>query len=267
MTQTEARPLENLPDSNPDCAIAVQGVQFAYSTRGVTLDSISFVVQPGERVGLVGANGCGKTTLLLLLCGALAPSAGQIRLGLRPLTPGNFYPEVGFVFQNPDDQLFCACVCEDVAFGVQNLGLTAAQVEERVARAMAQTEVAHLADRPPHHLSGGEKKRVAIAGILAMQPQLMLLDEPTAQLDPRSRRQLIQLLHRLPQAQIIATHDLDLTLELCSRTIILSEGKLVYDGDTASILSEADRLEQYALEAPLSYRRAYCNLDDRPSQG
>jgi cobalt/nickel transport system ATP-binding protein len=182
----------------------------------------------------------------------------------EPLVPGAFRSDMGLVFQNPDDQLFSPSVWEDVAFGPQNMGLTPAEVEERVSMALALTGVQALGHRPPHHLSGGEKKRVAIAGILAMSPQILLLDEPSAQLDPRSRRQLIQLLDTLPLTQLIATHDLDLALDLCDRTVVLSQGQIVYDGATATILSDSERLEGYSLERPLSYSRPYCQLDHVP---
>lgn len=247
-----------------ESAITVTQVSFSYPDLPDVLHQINLSIQPGERVGVIGANGCGKTTLFRLLCGALIPTAGEIVLFGKPVVPGVFRSDVGLVFQNPDDQLFSASVWEDVAFGPQNMGLAPGEVEERVAIALALTNVQTLAHRPPHHLSGGEKKRVAIAGVLAMNPQLLLLDEPSAQLDPRNRRQLIQLLDRLPLTQLIATHDLDLALELCDRTVVLSQGRIVYDGPTETILSDSERLENYSLELPLSYSRPYCQLDHAP---
>ncbi len=245
-------------------AIAVTHLSFAYPEQPEVLHQLNLTIDSGERVALVGENGCGKTTLFSLLCGVLTPTNGQIHLFEQRLQPGRFYPEVGLIFQNPSDQLFSASVWEDVAFGLQNLGYPPAMVAQQVDAALRQTGVLDLAERPPHHLSGGQKKRVAIAAILAMQPQILLLDEPTAQLDPRSRRQLIQLLATLPQTQVIATHDLDLALELCDRTILLSRGAIVYDGPTFPVLSNASFLEHHALELPLSYRRPYCDLCDAP---
>ncbi|MFN9668383.1 MAG: energy-coupling factor ABC transporter ATP-binding protein, partial [Pseudanabaena sp.] len=157
-------------------------------------------------------------------------------------------------FQNPDDQLFMPTVWEDVAFGPMNQGLKGADLKIRVSEALVAVglDVTKYAERLSHNLSGGEKKRVAIAGVLAMQPQVLVFDEPSAQLDPRSRRQLIQLLQTLPETQLIATHDLDLVLELCDRTIVLSEGKVVYDGNTKQVLSDREFLLAHSLEMPLS---------------
>jgi cobalt/nickel transport system ATP-binding protein len=161
---------------------------------------------------------------------------------------------VGLVFQNPDDQLFMPTVWEDVAFGLMNQGLRGDELKTRVAEALVAVglDVAKYRERLSHNLSGGEKKRVAIAGVLAMQPQVLVFDEPSAQLDPRSRRQLIQLLHTLPETQLIATHDLDLVLELCDRTVVLSEGKIVYDGATKKVLCDREFLLEHSLEMPLS---------------
>lgn len=265
---TRSNPLleqnQQLPSSAAGTpAIAVTNLSFSYPDYTDALHTINLQVQPGERIGVVGANGCGKTTFFLLLCGVLAPITGTIAILGEPVVPGAFQTEIGLVFQNPDDQLFSASVWDDVAFAPRNLGLSPTEVEDRVTSAIALTDVESLVDRAPHHLSGGQKKRVAIAGILAMNPQILLLDEPSAQLDPRARRQLIHLLSSLPQTQLIATHDLDLALELCDRTLILSNGHLVYDGNTHAVMSNAELLEQYALELPLSYSRPYCLLRDR----
>ncbi|WP_421656297.1 energy-coupling factor ABC transporter ATP-binding protein [Leptothermofonsia sp. ETS-13] len=253
-----------LPIAMVEAAIAVTDLEFSYSDCPDVLRAVNLRIHSGERVAVIGANGCGKTTLFRLLCGVLAPTAGRIALFGESVLPGNFRPDVGLVFQNPDDQLFSPSVWEDVAFGPQNMGLLPDEVDERVSIALALTQVQGLAHRPPHHLSGGEKKRVAIASVLAMNPQILLLDEPSVQLDPRSRRQLIHLLDQLPLTQLIATHDLDLALELCDRTIVLSQGQIVYDGPTETILSDSEQLEQYALELPLSYSRPYCRMDDAP---
>jgi len=261
----ERQPSLKQQEANPP-AIAISHLSFSYPDCAHAIHDLNLQVQPGERVGIVGANGCGKTTFFLLLCGILTPTAGEISILGNPVIPGAFETRVGLVFQNPDDQLFSASVWEDVAFGPRNLGLPPDEVAQRVNTAMTLTDVVDLAQRPPHHISGGQKKRVAIAGVLATKPEILLLDEPSAQLDPRSRLQLMRLLDSLPQTQLIATHDLDLALELCDRTILFSEGHVICDGDTYSILGNAELLEQYALELPLSYSRPYCQLNHAPAK-
>ncbi|MFN9861338.1 MAG: energy-coupling factor ABC transporter ATP-binding protein, partial [Pseudanabaena sp.] len=221
------------------------------------LQGINFQIAATEKVAIVGANGSGKSTLLLHLNGILMPQHGEIVIGEMPVTPNNLLAIrkfVGIVFQNPDEQLFMPTVWEDVAFGPMNQGLKGADLKIRVSEALVAVglDVTKYAERLSHNLSGGEKKRVAIAGVLAMQPQVLVFDEPSAQLDPRSRRQLIQLLQTLPETQLIATHDLDLVLELCDRTIVLSEGKVVYDGNTKQVLSDREFLLAHSLEMPLS---------------
>lgn len=251
--------------------IAVQNLSFAYPDGTPALKDICLDIQATERVALIGANGSGKSTLLLHFNGILEPQAGKITVGEWPVEPQhlreirNF---VGLVFQNPDDQLFMPTVWEDVTFGPRNLGLPAAAIAERVQQAMAAVDLdlGHYRDRSTNNLSGGEKKRVAIAGVLAMDPQVLVFDEPSAQLDPRSRRQLIQLLKALPETQVIATHDLDLALDLCDRTVVLNRGQIVFDGETEAALSDLDFLEKHALEMPLSYSRPYCHLKDAPER-
>jgi cobalt/nickel transport system ATP-binding protein len=241
-------------------AITVHHLTYAYPDGTQALQDISFKIHPSERVALVGANGSGKSTFLLHLNGILAPQSGSITIGEWPLEPAflkqirNF---VGLVFQNPDDQIFMTTVWDDIAFGLVNQGIPEPTLRWRVQQAMEAVNLdpVRYRDRNPHHLSGGEKKRVAIAGVLAMNPQVLVLDEPSAQLDPRSRRQLIQLLDDLPETQIIATHDLDLALDLCSRTIVLNQGRVVFDGDTESVLTNIPFLQEHALESPLCYSR------------
>lgn len=251
--------------------LAIDNLSFHYPDGTQALAQINLNLQAGERVALVGANGSGKSTLLLHLNGIFIPQSGRVTVGGIQVTPQqlsavrNF---VGLVFQNPDDQLFMPTVAEDVAFGPQNQGLVGIALQERMNTALASVglDLCSYGGRHAQKLSGGEKKRVAIAGVLAMQPQLLVLDEPSAQLDPRSRRQLIQLLQTLPQTQLIATHDLDLALDLCERTIVLSRGQLVADGPTAQILQDPEWLERHCLELPLSYRRPYCLLTECPAK-
>lgn len=249
--------------------ISIKNLSYTYAEGTQALRGINLSVRATERVALVGANGSGKSTLQLHLNGILEPQAGEVMIGEWLVEPQNLQAIrnfVGLVFQNPDDQLFMPTVWEDITFGPKNQGLEGIELKHRVLQAMAAVglELEHYEQRSTSNLSGGEKKRVAIAGVLAMEPQVLVFDEPSAQLDPRSRRQLIQLLQSLPQTQLIATHDLDLALDICDRTIVLSQGQIVYDGQTEQVLSNPAFLEQHALESPLSYSRPYCQLQDAP---
>lgn len=250
--------------------ITITNLGYAYADGTVALQDINLSIAATERVALVGANGSGKSTLLLHFNGLLTPQQGEVVVGELPIEPENLKAVrnfVGLVFQNPDDQLFMPTVWEDVTFGPMNQDLRGEELAQRAKVAMAAVglQPEHYGQRNANNLSGGEKKRVAIAGVLAMNPQILVLDEPTAQLDPRCRRQLIELLGSLPLTQLIATHDLDLALELCDRTVVLSQGRIVYDGSTEAILSDSEQLEKYSLELPLSYSRPYCLLDHAPA--
>jgi cobalt/nickel transport system ATP-binding protein len=249
--------------------IHIANLTYRYSDGTVALRQVNLQIAATEKVAIVGANGSGKSTLLRHLNGILLPQTGEIIVGELPVQPVNFQAVrnfVGLVFQNPDDQVFMPTVWEDVTFGPLNQGLTGQDLNHRVQHAMYAVglDPNDYASRIASNLSSGEKKRVAIAGVLAMQPQVLALDEPSAQLDPRSRRQLIDLLKVLPLTQLIATHDLDLALELCDRTIVLSQGEIVFDGSTAVVMNDPDFLAAHALEVPLSYSRPYCQLVDRP---
>lgn len=250
--------------------IEIKHLSYVYPDGTAALKDINLSLKATERVALVGANGSGKSTLLLHFNGLIIPQTGSIVVGELAMEPQNLKAIrnfVGLVFQNPDDQLFMPTVWEDVAFGPLNQGIKGHELEHRAAAAMKAVclEPDHYGHRDASNLSGGEKKRVAIAGVLAMQPQVLILDEPSAQLDPRCRRELIHLLDSLPLTQLIATHDLDLALELCDRTVVLSQGSIVFDGSTERILGDSQLLEQYALELPLSYSRPYCQLDHAPA--
>lgn len=234
----------------PPPALAVAALSFAYPGSAPVLQAVSLTVQAGERVGIVGPNGAGKTTFFMLLCGILSPATGTIMLSGAPVKPGAFRPEIGMVFQHPDDQLFCASVWEDVAFGPQNLGLAPAEVSSRVAAALALTGMQELARRPPHRLSGGEKRMVAIAGVLAMQPHLVIYDEPGVYLDMRARRRLIQFLQAAPETFLLAAHDLDLIIEVCERVVVFDAGQIVADGPAHTILADASLLAAHGLECP-----------------
>lgn len=230
---------------------------FAYPDGTRALDGVSFRIGHGESVAIVGANGAGKSTLLLHLTGCLAPTSGAVRVGDVPLAKGTLEAvrrAVGMVFQDPDDQLFMPTVFEDVAFGPANQGLPPEEIEARVAGALERVGAAHLRDRPPYRLSFGEKRAVAIAAVLAMSPDILVLDEPSASLDPRNRRKLIALLGEFEHTKIVATHDLDLALDLCERTIVLAAGRIAADGRTAEVMRDRALLEANGLEPPLRFQ-------------
>lgn len=233
-------------------AIAVDHLCFSYPDRLQVLDNICLHIAPGERVGIIGHNGCGKTTLFMTLCGALSPTSGSIRLMDKPVVAGGFNPQIGLLFQNPNNQLFSASVQEDIRFGPTNMNLPPQQIDERVEAAITLTGLRPLAERPPHHLSGGEKQMVAIAGLLAMKPQIVLYDEPTASLDIRSRRRLINFMGGLQQTMVIASHDLEFLLEVCDRTLIMYQGKIVADGHPRDIMGDDVLMHTYDLEKPHS---------------
>lgn len=233
-------------------AIAIDHLCFSYPDRLRVIDNICLSITPGERVGIIGHNGCGKTTLFMTLCGALTPTSGTVRLMDKPVVSNEFNPQVGLLFQNPNNQLFSASVREDIRFGPANMNLPPHQVDERVDAAIALTGLQPLMDRAPHHLSGGEKQMVAIAGLLAMNPQIVLYDEPTASLDLRSRRRLISFMQGLQQTMVIASHDLEFLLEVCDRTLVMYQGKIVADGSPQAIMGDDNLMYTYELEKPHS---------------
>ncbi len=234
--------------------VAVSDLRHAYADGQKALDGVSFQVGSGDKLAIVGANGAGKSTTLLHLSGCLLPQAGSVRIADLLLCRENL-PQVrrsvGMLFQNPDDQLFMPRVFDDVAFGPVNLGLPAEDVQRRVMHALAVVGATHLVQRQPHRLSGGEKRAVAIAAVLALSPAVLLMDEPTSNLDPASRRQLIGLLQTFEQTLVIATHDLDMVLDVCPRTLVLGEGRVIADGASAVILRDAALLAEARLEKPL----------------
>lgn len=209
-------------------------------------------------MGIIGANGAGKSTLLMHMNGYLMPTSGTVNIGdvyLTKKTQQEIRRKVGIVFQNPDDQLFMPTVYEDVAFGPLNLGLDEAAVRERVEYALNLVSGLELKNKPPHHLSCGQKSAVAIASVIAMEPDILAMDEPGANLDPRSRRLLINLLKTFVHSKIIASHDLDLIMDVCQRCIVVKEGMVVADGRTQDVLTNKKLLEENNLELPLSLQR------------
>ena len=231
--------------------IEVRDLTFAYPDGHLAISDIALSIAPGEKVALVGPNGAGKSTLMLHLNGILRPKAGQVRVCGMEVLEKNLGPvraAVGLVFQDPDDQLFSPTVFDDVAFGPIYQGLPPDQVRERVGAALGAVSMGDYAPRVSHHLSVGEKKRIAIATVLAMEPETLVLDEPTAGLDPRARRSLIHLLRELPQTMLAATHDMRMVQELFSRTVVMDGGRIVADGSTDDILSDAALMEAHGLE-------------------
>ncbi len=230
----------------------IQDLHFSYPDGRKALRGVSLFINPGEKTALVGPNGSGKSTLLLHLNGILR-GEGEVHVCGKELTDESLRQIralVGLVFQDPDDQLFSQSVYEDVAFGPLYMGLPKEGLAQKVRQALEDVGMAGSEKRVPHHLSEGEKKRVAIATVLSMDPEVLVLDEPTAGLDPRGRRELIQLLRGLPQTMLVATHDMRMVAELFERTVIIDGGQVVGDGPTAQILAEPHLLERHGLEAP-----------------
>lgn len=247
--------------TSAEVALDVTRLCFGYPDRPGVLQDATLRVLVGERVGIIGPNGSGKTTLFLTLAGVLKPLGGEILLFGKPVVAGNFRPEIGMVFQNPNDQLFCPSVWEDISFGVQNMGVPAHEVKSRVTEALTAAGVLHLADRVPHHLSGGEKRMVAIAGVLAMRPRVVLYDEPDANLDSRARRRLIRFLQASTETILLASHDLELVLEVCDRVIVMDTGCIVASGQPHVVMSDAPLMEAYGLECPALLRAVSSRLE------
>ncbi|MDI6808574.1 MAG: energy-coupling factor ABC transporter ATP-binding protein [Candidatus Eisenbacteria bacterium] len=237
-------------------ALDVSNLSYTYPDGTEALRNITFSVREGERVGLIGPNGAGKSTLFLHLNGLLPERLGRpprVHVFGTPVIDAHaaaIRAQVGMLFQDPDDQLFCPTVWEDVAFGPQQLGLSGPGLSRRVAQALEQVDLTGFGERHPHHLSRGEKRRVCLAGLLACEARLLVLDEPTSDLDPRGRRELKTLLAALPITQLIATHDLELVVETCPRVIVLDRGGIVVEGETAELLSDEALMLAHGLERP-----------------
>lgn len=258
--------------------LKVEKYNFSYDSKMPLLKSIEFVLKDGEKVALLGANGTGKSTLMKLMMGLIKPSSGDMYLKSSTVDTAavnlehnndqwciqdvkEVRKQLGYVFQNADDQLFCASVFDDVAFGVRNYvdsvtgkKLSNIEVERKTLEALSAVEALHLKDRVPYNLSGGEKRAVAIATVLSMQPKIILMDEPSTALDPHSRRNLIHLLKKISQTLFITTHDLELALEVCDRVLVINHGRIVADGPPLDILSNSELLKDNRLEMPYSLR-------------
>ncbi len=237
-------------------AIRVNQVTFSYPDGHVALDSVDLTIADGERVAVLGPNGAGKTTLILHLNGIHTPQQGIVSIGgLTVAKPnlGEIRRRVGIVFQDPDDQLFMPTVRQDVAFGPANFGVAGAELEARVDAALCAVGMQRHANRAPHHLSFGERRRVALATVLSMDPDVLVLDEPSANLDPASRRELADILDGLDITIVLVTHDLPYALQLCTRSVLLDRGRVVADDDTSAILGNDSLLSAHRLELPYGF--------------
>lgn len=236
--------------------VLVVALEFAYPDGQMALQGFDLAISAGERVAILGPNGAGKTTFALHLNGILEPQSGAITIGDLEVVERNF-PEVrrrvGLVFQDSNDQLFMPSVGEDVAFGPANLGFTGDELKARVDRALQDVGGEDLAPRPAHHLSGGERRKAALATVLAMDPDVLVFDEPTSGLDPAGRRELVSALSPLPMTQLVITHDLSLALELCPRSVIMREGRVVADGTTSEMLADTALMAENRLELPYGF--------------
>ncbi len=229
-----------------------KNLKFTFPRQEPVLKGVDLEVMPGEKVGIIGPNGSGKTTLFLLLAGILAPDSGSVAVLDSRVETGSFNGNLGFVFQNPDDQLFCPTVRDDLAFGLLNLGYSKEEAGSMIDAYLTRMEMSDLAERPPHNLSGGEKRMISIAGVMIMNPTVVLLDEPESSLDSRARRQLIEFLKNSGETLLIASHDLEFLLETCERTALLDNGRICADGFSREIMGNESLMNSHGFEKPHS---------------
>lgn len=238
--------------------VELDHLTFSYDGNREVLLDISIHLKAGETVGLIGANGAGKSTLLKILAGLLTEYKGQAKIDGMDINKKNLASvrkKTGYVFQDSESQLFLSTVYEDVAFGPRNYGYSGEEVEKKVMSALKQVHMEELKDRPIYRMSGGQKKLAAIATILSMEPEILLFDEPSVGLDPKNRRNLINIINQIGGLKIIASHDLDMIFDTCEKTILIDKGKLIYKGETAKILTNQELLEKSGLELPLSMHK------------
>lgn len=235
--------------------IQFKELHYRYPDGNEALKGINLSINSGESIGLVGANGAGKSTILMQLTGILLPTKGGVYIEDVLINKKNLpqiRKKIGYVFQNPEDQLFMTSVYDDVAFGPRNYKLDEKEVNEKVISALNKVGIETLSSRAPHRLSGGQKHLAAIATALSMEPKILIMDEPTAALDPKARRRVINLLNSFNHTKIIATHDLDMVLDTCERTIVIKDGKVAFDGKSKDILTDEELVDKCGLELPLS---------------
>ena len=232
--------------------IVVKNLEFSFPLQKPVLKGVDIEVGSGEKVGIIGPNGSGKTTLFLLLAGMLAPDSGSMAILDSPVRTGSFNSNLGFVFQNPDDQLFCPTVRDDLSFGLLNLGYSKDEADSMIDAYLTRLEMSDLAGRPPHNLSGGEKRMISIAGVIIMNPTVVLLDEPESSLDSRARRQLIEFIRNSSETLLIASHDLEFLLETCERTVVLDNGRICADGSSRKIMGDEPLMNSHGFEKPHS---------------
>jgi cobalt/nickel transport system ATP-binding protein len=242
-----------------DVALKVSDLEFGYPEKPDLLKKLSFQLTPGERVGIIGPNGAGKTTLFHLICGLLKPGSGKIFTYDREVKTNSFNPHVGYIFQNPDNQLFNTSVYDDIAFGPINMGLKKEEVDSRVEKALKITGTPELAGRAPHHLSAGEKRMVAIATVLSMEPEIMIYDEPSSNLDMRTRRKLIHFINSSKETKLVSSHDMEFLLETCGWVILLDEGAIMADGPPAEIMNNESLMSRHGMERPHSLLHLHKN--------
>lgn len=238
--------------------IDLKNISFTYPDGKKAVSNVNLRILHGESVGIVGANGAGKSTLLLLLTGVQYPDCGEIYYGETPInkkTLPYIRQRIGFTFQNPDDQLFMNTIYEDVAFGPRNYGFDEETVHKRTMECLERVGIVDLKDRPPYKLSGGEKRAASIATALAMEPDVLIMDEPSNALDPKSRRRFINLMGEFTHTKIIASHDLDLVMDLCDRVVVMKNGQIAHDGKVTDILTNEAILDDCNLELPLSLQK------------
>lgn len=245
-----------------DISIQIKDLYYKYPDGYEALKGIDLTLYKGESLGIVGSNGAGKSTLLLQLTGINRPSSGKIEINSLEVNKNNLAKirkYIGFVFQNPEDQLFTTSIYEDVAFGPKNYKLSRQEVDKRVTESLEKVGILELKNRAPYRLSGGQKNLAAIATAISMEPSILIMDEPTSALDPKARRKLINLLNSFDYTKIIASHDLDMILDTCERTIVLKNGQIVANGNTQDILLDKNLMEECDLELPLSCQKRKFN--------